>query len=251
MWDPPAEHPLRRLFAGLAEHAFFSHLGVADPPLIDYVSSLLSRFVHADAVFRLRGDGGRPLTELVDMLSEAGQLPAGRVEFSPAMVRGLSYYTGPIWEVSAEGVPGSLAGGGRYDHLIEQLGGPDVPATGGSLGVERLLLLLPQDADEHSWLDVAVTVMDQRYEARSFALAAAARSAGLRASVYMGASGKLGRQLRWANDQGARWSLIYGGAEEEAGTVTVRDMTTRKQTAVPASELADHLARLASEAGTG
>ena len=77
MWEPPAEHPLRRMFSGLAEHAFFSHLGVTDPPLIDYLSSLLSRFVHYDAVFHLRGDGGRPLTELVDMLLEAEQMPAG------------------------------------------------------------------------------------------------------------------------------------------------------------------------------
>jgi hypothetical protein len=78
MWEPPAEHPLRRLFAGLAEHAFVSHLGVADPPLIDYLSALLSRFVHCDAVYRLRGDGGRPLTEVVDMVMQAEQLPAGR-----------------------------------------------------------------------------------------------------------------------------------------------------------------------------
>ena len=77
MWNPPAEHPLRRLFAGLAEHAFFSRLGVADPPLIDYLSALLSRFIHTDAVYRLRGAGGRPLTELVDMVLEAQQLPAG------------------------------------------------------------------------------------------------------------------------------------------------------------------------------
>jgi len=77
MWEPPVEHPLRRLFAGLAEHAFFSHLGVTDPPLIDYLSSLLSRFVHLDAVYRLRGGGGQTLTELVEMVLEAEQLPAG------------------------------------------------------------------------------------------------------------------------------------------------------------------------------
>jgi hypothetical protein len=78
MWEPPAEHPLRRMFAGLAEHAFLSHLGVADPPLIDYLSALLSRFVHFDAVYRLRGDDGRPLTEVVDMVLEAEHLPPGR-----------------------------------------------------------------------------------------------------------------------------------------------------------------------------
>ena len=59
MWEPTVEHPLRRLFAGLAEHAFLPHLGVADPPMIDYLSSLLSRFVHFDAVYRLRGEHGR------------------------------------------------------------------------------------------------------------------------------------------------------------------------------------------------
>ena len=183
-------------------------------------------------------EGSAGLDEVNALLSLlAGQLPGGRVEFTPRMVRGLSYYTGPIWEVVAEGVPGSLAGGGRYDHLIAQLGGPDVPATGGSLGIERILLMLPPGEEGHTRLDVAVTVMDQRYAARSFAFAAAARSAGLRASVYLGASGKLGRQLKWASDQGARWSLIYGAAEDEAGTVTVRDMTTGEQAQVPAGEL--------------
>jgi hypothetical protein len=77
MWDPPPEHPLRRLFAGLAEHAFFSHLGVADPPLTDYLSALLTRFIHNDTVYRLRGASGRPLTELAEMVIEAEKLPAG------------------------------------------------------------------------------------------------------------------------------------------------------------------------------
>lgn len=77
MWNPPLEHPLRRMFAGLAEHAFFSHLGVADPPLIDYLSALLTRFVHHDDVYRLRGRAGQPLTELAEMVIEAEQLPVG------------------------------------------------------------------------------------------------------------------------------------------------------------------------------
>src|SRR5262249_36216636 len=117
---------------------------------------------------------------------------------------------------------------------------------GGALGMERILLMLPPGAEEHTRLDVAVTVMDQRYAARSFAFAAVARSAGLRASVYLGASGKLGRQLKWASDQGARWSLIYGAAEDEAGTVTVPGMATREQAPVPARELGDYPAPLAA-----
>jgi histidyl-tRNA synthetase len=219
-------------------------------------AELVGTMTAPDAAERIRDalksseEGSAGLDEVDAVLSLLeNQMPAGRVEFTPRMVRGLSYYTGPIWEVVAAGVPGSIASGGRYDHLIEQLGGPDVPATGGSLGIERILLLLPAPEDAHSRLDVAVTVMDERYAARSFAFAAAARGAGLRSSVYLGASGKLGRQLKWASGQGARWALIYGSADEEAGTVTVRDMITGEQTAVPISGLRDYLANMAAADG--
>jgi histidyl-tRNA synthetase len=190
-------------------------------------------------------EGAAGLEEVDEVLSlVTAQIPAGRIEFTPRLVRGLSYYTGPIWEVVADGVPGSISSGGRYDHLIEQLGGPGVPGTGGSLGIERILLLLPEGvpAARPGRLDVAVTILGQEFAARAFAFAAAARRAGLRSSVYMGSSGKLGRQLKWASDQGARWALIYGRQEEEAGVVTVRDMDSGAQAVVPAGELADYLA---------
>ena len=193
--------------------------------------------------------GTAGLDEVSRVLDLAGaQLPPGRVAFSPRLVRGLSYNTGPIWEATAEGTPGSLAGGGRYDYLIEQLGGPDVPATGGSLGIERILLMLADDGGgAGSRLDVAVTVLGEDLAAASFGFAAQARTAGLRASTYLGSSGKLGRQLKWASDQGARWSVIYGPADEAAGTVTVRDMVSGEQSAVPSAALGDHLAALASQ----
>jgi hypothetical protein len=75
MWSPPPEHPLRRLFAGYTEQTFHSRLGVADPPLIDYLSALLSRFMHADAIYRLRDSAGRVLAQVADMAAEAAQLP--------------------------------------------------------------------------------------------------------------------------------------------------------------------------------
>jgi histidyl-tRNA synthetase len=191
--------------------------------------------------------GSAGLDEVDQVLSlVVPQLPPGRVRFTPRLVRGLSYYTGPIWELTAPGVAGSMGGGGRYDHLIEQLGGPDVPATGTSLGIERILSLLPDAGQEQpSRLDVAVTVMAGHLAAASFGLAAAARAAGLRASLYLGSSGKLGRQLRWASDQGARWCLIYGTAEDEAGTVTVRDMRSGEQDSVPAGDVRGYLERAA------
>jgi histidyl-tRNA synthetase len=221
----------------------------------DAAASIVAALTADDAPEQIRDAlktseaGSAGIEEVNQLLSLlAGQIPADRIVFTPRLVRGLSYYTGPIWEVVAPDVPGSLAGGGRYDHLIEQLGGPNVPATGGAMGVERILMMLPEPGGAHTRLDVAVTVMAEQYAARSFALAAAARAAGLRASVYLGSSGKLGRQLKWASDTGARWALIYGSAEDEASKVTVRDMTTGDQAAVPVSTLTEYLAGLADAA---
>jgi histidyl-tRNA synthetase len=220
----------------------------------DRAAELVDAIAGADAAERIRdvlkqnAEGSAGLDEVDQVLSlVAPQVPAGRIQFTPRMVRGLSYYTGPIWELTAQGVAGSLGGGGRYDHLIEQLGGPDVPATGTSLGIERILSLLPGAGSARlRRLDVAVTVMDDRFAAQCFSLAAAARAAGLRASVYLGSSGKLGRQLKWASDQGARWCLIYGSAEDEAGTVTVRDMDSGAQAAVPPADLGGYLSGVAA-----
>jgi histidyl-tRNA synthetase len=219
----------------------------------EQAGELVTALTAPDAVDRVRialaktdeGTAGLDEVDLVlSLLSD--QLPAGRIVFTPRMVRGLSYYTGPIWEVVAPGVAGSIGAGGRYDHLIEQLGGPDVPGTGTSTGVERILPLLPGAADMSARLDVAVTVMRPDLEVQSFGFAAAARTAGLRASVYLGSSAKLGRQLKWASDIGARWAVIYGEQEHEAGVATVRDMRTGEQAAVPVADLSDFLARAAS-----
>ena len=75
MWSPPPEHPLRRLFAGLTEQTFLSTLGLADPPLTDYLSELLSRFVHVHAIYRLRDAAGRRLEEVAEMMIEAEAMP--------------------------------------------------------------------------------------------------------------------------------------------------------------------------------
>ena len=225
----------------------------------DKAQSLVDALTAPDSAEQVRAalksndEGASGLDEIETLVSLVrGQVPAERIVFMPRMVRGLSYYTGAIWEVTAAGMSGSIAGGGRYDHLIESLGGPDVPATGGSLGVERILALRSGGA-RASWrrLDVAVTVMDDELAAASFEFAAVARAAGARASVYLGSSAKLGRQLKWASDAGARFCLIYGKAERAEGRVTVRDMTTGEQMAVPSGELGAELARLLAERPDG
>jgi histidyl-tRNA synthetase len=221
----------------------------------DQAGELVTALTAPDAVDRVRialaktDEGTAGLDEVDTVLSLlSGHMPAGRIVFTPRMVRGLSYYTGPIWEVVAPGVAGAVGSGGRYAHLIEQLGGPDVPGTGSSIGVERILPLLPGAAAERPGrLDVAVTLMRPDLEVQAFGFAAAARAAGLRASVYLGSSAKLGRQLKWASDTGSRWAVIYGEQEHEAGVATVRDMRTGEQVAVPSADLSEFLARAASE----
>jgi hypothetical protein len=75
MWYYNSDHPLRRYFSGVTEHTFAANLGIADPALIDYLAQLLSRFVHIDAISRLRSSSGKPLEEVADMLMEVEALP--------------------------------------------------------------------------------------------------------------------------------------------------------------------------------
>jgi hypothetical protein len=78
MWEPPTNHPLRRLFAGYTESTFQQTFGVADPPLIDYLSGLLSRFLHDDMIHRIKDTRGRRLDQVAEMVAETSDLPSGR-----------------------------------------------------------------------------------------------------------------------------------------------------------------------------
>ncbi len=217
----------------------------------EVAQGLVDDLTSADAVERVRGElkgsetGQAGLAEVDQLLRlTKDTIPAERIAFTPNLVRGLDYYTGIIFEVVAPGMPGSIASGGRYDNLIANLGGKDAPACGGSLGIERILPLLEQTGeDRYSQIDVAVTVMGEDLAADSFRLAAEIRRAGVRTGVYLGASGKFRTQMKWANDQGARFCVIYGAAERDAGMVTVRDMDSGEQVQVPFEQAAAELVR--------
>lgn len=212
---------------------------------------LVDDLTAADAADRIRKQltssttGQRGLAEVDELLQlTKGSISDEQIAWTPSLVRGLDYYTGPIYEVVAPGMPGSIASGGRYDNLIGNLGGKPAPACGGSLGVERILPLLRSDeSDEHSRLDVAVTVMSPELATDSFRLAADIRRTQRRTGIYLGSSGKFAKQMKWASDQGARYAVIYGTAERDANMVTLRDMTTGEQVQVPYAEAAAELSR--------
>jgi histidyl-tRNA synthetase len=201
-----------------------------------------------------------PSAELEAVLGAVRGLgvPGEALEFSPMLARGLDYYTGAIFEVYVPGFSsGSLAGGGRYDDLIEQLGGPKMPAVGIAFGFDRMI-----EAARHfeltpagsSAADVLVTVFDDSTADASLAAAAAVREAGIACEVYPSRD-KLGKQFKLADQKKIPLVLVIGPDEAAAGNVTVRDMKSGDQESVPASDVAARvqalLARPEQEQGSG
>ncbi|NJB67965.1 histidyl-tRNA synthetase [Desulfobaculum xiamenense] len=171
-----------------------------------------------------------------------GILDAMKVEYvhNPRLVRGLDYYVGLTFEVTSTdiGAQTAVAGGGRYDGLISQLGGPDVPATGFAIGMERLALLLGDL--EHPGVDFYVAVLDDSCATPALSLAQELRSAGLTGEAAFGA-GSLKSRLRAANKVGARWCLLMGGNELAAGEVTVKDLAGGEQERVALSSVREYI----------
>jgi len=172
------------------------------------------------------------------------------------LARGLDYYTGAIFEVHVPGFSsGSLAGGGRYDDLIEQLGGPKMPAVGIAFGFDRMIeaaLHFDLTPDESSAADVLVTVFDETTSGAALSAAAAVRDAGISCEVYPSRD-KLGKQFKLADQKNIPLVLIVGPDEAAADTVTVRDMQTGDQDSVPATGLVERVQALLArpERGSG
>jgi histidyl-tRNA synthetase len=158
------------------------------------------------------------------------------------MVRGLEYYTGPIFEIVVdEPKIGSLSGGGRYDNLIGLLGSQSYPAVGISLGLERLIDVIDElgmapKGVRSTVSDVLVTVFDQERLPDSIGVAASLRAGGLNAEVYLGVE-KLAIQLRYASRKSIPVVVILGPDELSRGEAVVRNMQTGQQQQVRQSAL--------------
>jgi len=155
------------------------------------------------------------------------------------LVRGLDYYTRTTWEVVSNeiGSQGSVAGGGRYDGLVEQLGGPAVPGIGFACGMERLALLLEGRELPEVRPDFYVAVLDDTCRDAAFGLAQSLRRAGFAGTMgYESRSMKA--TMRQAGKSNARFTLIIGTNELAAGTVIVKNMESGEQREVPAGEAA-------------
>ncbi len=180
-------------------------------------------------------EGVDELAQIADALEAQGYGP-DRIVIDPSVVRGLGYYTGPVFEAELtfeitdeKGRPrqfGSVAGGGRYDDLVKRFTGQAVPATGVSIGVDRLLAALRAKGRIGAAAPgpVVVTVMDRDRMADYQAMASELRAAGIRAEVYLGNPKNFGNQLKYADRRQSPVAVIQGTDEAARGVVQIKDL---------------------------
>ena len=203
--------------------------------------SRLTNYVTVTALHNLVGkseigeQGIHELSEMADLLLAQGY-GHDRIVIDPSVVRGLGYYTGPVYEAELtfeitddKGRPrqfGSVAGGGRYDDLVKRFTGQAVPATGVSIGVDRLLAALREKGRIGGTAQgpVVVTVMDRDRMADYQRMVGDLRQAGIRAEVYLGNPKNFGNQLKYADKRNSTLAVIAGSDEFARGVVQIKDL---------------------------
>ncbi|HEX4800034.1 MAG TPA: histidine--tRNA ligase [Sphingomicrobium sp.] len=157
------------------------------------------------------------------------------------LVRGLDYYRHTAFEFVTDrlGAQGTLIAGGRYDGLVEALGGPHTPAVGWAAGIERLAMMI--DAPQRDRPSVVIVPLGQRAEAEAGRVLAGLRREGVAAD--MGYRGSMKKRLSRANDAGAAYALIIGDDELDRGEAQLKDLTTGEQRSVSLDLIADAIAR--------
>jgi histidyl-tRNA synthetase len=203
------------------------------------------------------GQQGRDELQEIGKLVAAAGYSDGRVLIDPTVVRGLEYYTGPVFEVeltfstdSKDGSPrfGSVGGGGRYDGLVSRFRGEPVPATGFSIGVSRLaaaLMHLGKLDNKPRPGPVVVTVFDKDRVADYQNMVAALRAADIRAELYLGNPRNLGNQLKYADKRNAPCVVIQGSDEKAKGEVTIKDLIVGAELAKLEKDREEHLQKQA------
>ncbi len=208
----------------------------------DTGDATLARLRELVGTSSMGAEGVEELATIAALLSAQGYGP-DRIILDPGVVRGLGYYTGPVYEaeltfeiLDEKGRKrqfGSVAGGGRYDDLVKRFTGQAVPATGVSIGVDRLLAALAAKgrgaADAAG--PVVVTVMDRDRMADYMAMVGELRAAGIRAEVYLGSPKQFGNQLKYADKRASPIAVIQGGDEAAKGTVVLKDLILGAQIA--------------------
>ena len=190
-------------------------------------------------------EGISELEELTGYLTTLG-VPEDFYQINVAMVRGLEYYTGPIYEtVVEEPKIGSITGGGRYDELIGSFSKQGYPATGTSFGIERIIDVMEEfdmfpSTVAKTVTQVLVTVFDAELAQESLKLATLLRQSGIRTEVYCRPT-RLSTQIKYADTKSIPYAVILGSDELEAGKVAIRNLANREQQIVPREKFVEHI----------
>ena len=212
----------------------------------DTGAATVARLMELVAGSQTGTDGVNELETIATLLDAQGYGP-DRIVIDPAVVRGLGYYTGPVYEAELtfevqdeKGRPrnfGSVSGGGRYDDLVKRFTGQEVPATGVSIGVDRLLAALHAKGrlTKEATGPVIVTVMDRDRMADYQAIVAELRNAGIRSEVYLGNPKNFGNQLKYADKRNSPVAVIQGSDEADRGVVQIKDLILGAKIAESAS----------------
>lgn len=183
------------------------------------------------------------LSTIFKQLNSFG-VPSSAYVFDPTLVRGCDYYTSTIFELQIPEANGSIGGGGRYDNLIETLGGPSVPAVGFSFGFERIvdaieeLKLIPQNAQNN--IKVLIANLGSETEKEIINLVNQLRQNNISSSIYPD-NEKLGKQIKYALSQNIPYLAIIGTEEIKNNTITLKNLTTTEQKIIDLKELINML----------
>lgn len=194
--------------------------------------------------FLKTSDVGKAGIESISQILELSKNSSarGKIRFQPILARGLSYYTGAIFEIGLNRLDfaGSIAGGGRYDGLIGMFGKEEIPAVGFSIGLERIILIMEErgmfpDTLTTNAADVMVTLWNEETAGESLKLAAALRKNGLRVTVYPEAD-KLGKQFKYADQIDVKFVFVLGESEIAGNKVTLKNMKSGEQETLPVED---------------
>ena len=218
-------------------------LQIEEPPEV-VLEELYDQLEHLE----IAREGIAELDELIRFINTLG-VTEECYKVNPAMVRGLEYYTGPIYETVVEKPKiGSITGGGRYDELIGSFSKQSFPATGTSFGIERIIDVMEEfdmfpSAVGKTVTQVLMTVFDDELMETSLKLATLLRQGGVRTEVYFRPA-KLSTQLKYADAKGIPYAVILGSDELAAGNAAVRDLASREQENVPLDKVVERLKQL-------
>lgn len=224
----------------------------------DTRTNILNRLQKKDIKNELYAEGISELKKIDNILSQLGY-DDQRMIFDPSMIRGMGYYTGPIFEVESLETykdekgrtrkVGSICGGGRYDGLVENLLGLKVPATGASIGVDRLaeLLTLTKQTPDKKDGPVLITIFDDELMPQYQKIASELRSSGIKTEVYYGSKRNLKHQLSYADEKNAPIALLLGSNEWEKGVISVRNLKLGKKLADKITDKKEWRERVQSE----